>query len=85
MQRDLKTLQLHHEPRHKGGFINDPESPGLLSVASVNWTIVCSSFAAKLGLFIMCLARVSRVSCRLTLIHAFTDGSLRTRVEFIKR
>lgn len=38
MQRHVKTLQLHQEPKHKGGFINDPKSPGLL----------CSARAGKL-------------------------------------
>ena len=50
MQRHLKTFLLHHELKHKEGFINDPESPGWLSVALVNWTIVCSSFASLTGI-----------------------------------
>lgn len=50
MQRHLKTFLLHHELKHKEGFINDPESPGWLSVALVNWTIVCSAFASQTGI-----------------------------------
>lgn len=69
MQKYLKIFQLLHELEHKEGFINHPESPGLLSVALVNWTIVCSSFAAKVGLFIMCLAHVSHVYYRYIMIY----------------
>lgn len=76
MQRHLKTLLLHHELKHKEGFINDPESPGLLSVALVNWTIVCSAFAAQVGLFIMCLAHVGRVYYRFIMFCAFIFCSL---------
>ena len=71
MQRHLKTFLLQHELKHKEGFINDPESPVLLSVALVNWTIVCSAFAALVGLFIVCLAHVSRVYYRFIMCCAF--------------
>lgn len=71
MQRHLKTFLLHHELEHKEGFINDPESPALLSVALVNWTIVCSAFADQVGLFIMCLAHVSQVYYRFIMFCAF--------------
>lgn len=54
MQRHLKTLLLHYELKHKEGFIDDPESPGLLSVALVNWTIVCGAFASQVG-FSLCV------------------------------
>lgn len=76
MQRHLKTFLLHHELRHKEGFINGPESPALLSVALVNWTIVCSAFAAQVGLFIMCLAHVSRVYYRFIMFCAFVFRNL---------
>lgn len=76
MQRHLKTSLLNHELRHKEGIISDPESPALLSVALVNWTIVCSAFAAQLGLFIMCLAHVSRVYYRFIVFCVFVLRNL---------
>lgn len=76
MQRHVKTFLLHRELRHKDSFINDPESPALLSVALVNRTIVHSAFAAQVRLFIMCVAHVSRVYYRFIMFCAFVRLNL---------
>lgn len=72
MQRHLKTSPLHHELKHNEGFINnDPESPALLSLALVNWTIVRSVFAQCHHVFISCQLRFSclyRLQFSLTLL-----------------
>lgn len=47
MQGRVKTFLLHHGPKHNEAFTNDSESPALLSLALVNRTIVCGSFAAQ--------------------------------------
>lgn len=73
-----KPLLLHHELKHKEGFINDPESPAML-FALVNCTIVCSgAFAARVGLFIMCLAHVSRVYYRFIMFLCLCASQFRT-------
>ena len=71
MQGHLKTFLFHREPGHKEGFINDPESPAMLPVALLNWTIVRRAFAARAGLFIMCLALVVRVYYRFIMFGSF--------------
>lgn len=76
MQIHLKTSLLLYELKHNEGFINDSESPALLSVALVNWTIVRSVFAAQVGLSIMFLAHVSSVHYRLIKFCVCADRNL---------